>query len=103
MISLVFVISTITLLGNLKIPQNIMCIILYVCLCIFVVFVNNRWSGFLGQKKLFLFTHMNEKFYHIKINFKTSQIDELLKKKQDKKFLCPVLENKQLSSHHNFF
>lgn len=46
---------------------------------------------------------MNEKFYHIKINFKTSQIDELLKKKQDKKFLCPILENKQLSSHHNFF
>ena len=45
---------------------------------------------------------MNEKFYHIKINFKTSQIDELLKKKQDKKFLCPILENKQLSSH-NFF
>lgn len=46
---------------------------------------------------------MNEKLYHIKINFKTSQIDELLKKKQNKKFLCLILENKQLSSHHNFF
>ena len=60
MISLVFVISTITLLGNLKTLQNIMCIILCVCLCVFMVFVNNRWSGFLGQKKQFIFIYTYE-------------------------------------------